>query len=768
MSHQPYVRRLRDLDSDDTAEVGGKSANLGELARIDVPTLPGFTTTSTAYDSFLEEAGLDEPIRELLEDVDTADVENLQSRGVRVREHIRDAELPAHVREAILEQYRELAQELGEEEPEVAVRSSATAEDLPGASFAGQQETFLNVSGEEALLEAVKECYASLFTDRAISYRVDQGFSHFDVKLSAIVQVMGRADRGSAGVMFTIDPDSGFEDVVTIEAAYGLGDLVVGGEVTPDTYTVFKPTEGIIEKTLGDKAEREVYADEGVAVEPVPPEEREKYALEDEQIQALASYATVIEEHYGEPQDIEWLYDGERDELFIVQSRPETVHAMEERNVIETYKLEERGDVALKGIAIGDGIGAGEVRVLDSPKDMDRFEEGDVLVTTMTDPDWEPIMKKAGAIVTDKGGKTSHAAIVSREMGVPAIVGAGYATRTLSDGEPVTVDCTSSIGRVYQGILEYEVYERELDEIPDTDTEVMLILGDPETAFHHAALPVDGVGLAREEFIIASHVGEHPMHLVDEGRGDEYVDALREGISRLAAAFYPEQVIVRLSDFKTDEYRDLVGGTAYEPEEDNPMLGWRGASRYYDDEFRKAFALECEALRQVREEVGLDNVTVMVPFVRTPDEGDRVLELLDEYGLASDELDIYVMAELPTNIIRADEYAERFDGFSIGTNDLTQLTLGIDRNSEKMSYLFDETDPAVEESVRRLVDEAHAQDRKVGICGDAPSTVDGYVDFLIDAGMDSISVSPDVALETIMLVDEAEQRAAETLAADDD
>jgi pyruvate,water dikinase len=758
MPHAPYTLSIADLSRADTGTVGGKSANLGELARLDVPTLPGFTTTSAAYDRFLDASGLDERIEDLLEGLDTDDVADLQSRGERIRTLFREAEMPDDLRESVEAAYADLGRELDRSDPAVAVRSSATAEDLPGASFAGQQETFLNVEGADELVEAVKGCFASLFTDRAISYRVDKGFSHLDVKLSAIVQKMGRADVGASGVMFTLDPDSGFDRVVVIEAAYGLGELVVQGDVTPDEYVVFKPTRSIIGRECGAKERQMVRRDGQNVVEDVDETRRSEFALTDDQVLELAEYAMVVEEHFGEPQDVEWLYDGDVDQLCVVQARPETVHAAEERRTIETYRMAESGEVLLKGTAIGDGIGTGRTRILHGPDEMDRFEEGDVLVAERTDPDWEPILKKAGAVVTDTGGKTSHAAIVSRELGVPAVVGTGYGSRTLEDGAEVTVDCTSSIGKVYDGVLEFEVVERQLDEIPDTETDVMLILGDPAVAFHHAALPVDGVGLAREEFIIGSHVGAHPLYLLDRGEEERFVGALTEGIARIAAAFYPNPVVVRLSDFKTDEYRHLEGGEEYEPEEDNPMLGWRGASRYYDETFRDAFAMECEAHRRVREDLGLDNVVVMVPFVRTPEEGDRVLDLMAEFGLSQSDLDVYVMAELPTNVVRADEFADRFDGFSIGTNDLTQLTLGVDRNSEKLAYLFDENDPAVTESVRRIVDAAHDRGRQVGICGDAPSTVPGYVDFLVDAGIDSISVSPDVALETIVAVAAAEGR----------
>jgi len=494
----------------------------------------------------------------------------------------------------------------------------------------------------------------------------------------------------------------------------------------------------------------------GTKLESVPEEKREQFALSDDRIEELATYATRIEEHFGKPQDVEWLVDGDLDELFVVQARPETVHGAAEGNVLRTYSLEGTDEPLLEGVAIGNAIASGTVRVLSDQREMDQVEEGNVLVTEMTDPDWVPVMKRASAIVTDRGGKTSHAAIVSRELGIPAIVRTGTATDALSNGDAVTVDCSTDTGRVYEGELEYEIHEEAVDDLPETDTDVNLILGDPGRAFALATLPVDGVGLAREEFIVTSHVGYHPLELLERGEEERFIDALRTGIAKIGAAFYPNDVVFRLSDFKTDEYRNLEGGWKYEPEEANPMLGWRGASRYYDEEFLEAFRLECEALRQVREVVGLDNVIAMVPFCRTPEEGERVLELMDEYGLSSDEMDVYVMAELPSNIVLADQFAELFDGFSIGSNDLTQLTLGVDRNSEKLAPLFDETDDSVTRSISSVIEAAHRHDRPVGICGDAPSTIPEYTEFLLEADIDSISVSPDVAVETILTVAEHE------------
>ncbi|MFB6202872.1 MAG: phosphoenolpyruvate synthase [Candidatus Nanohaloarchaea archaeon] len=753
---------FENITADDTGKVGGKSANLGELQNeIDVPVLPGFATTAGAYDHFIEETDLKEKIRNILEDLDPDDVNDLQRRGEQVRSLIQEADMPEDLRKKFTESYQELSDRLGVDNPRVAVRSSATAEDLPGASFAGQQDTYLNIQGEQDLIESIKNCFASLFTNRAISYREDKGFSHFDVKLSAVVQKMGRSDIGASGVMFTIDPDSGFEDVVTINGSYGLGELVVQGEVNPDEFTVFKKNYGIIEKELGDKEIKMVRDDEDPDSDnkevKVPQEEREKFCITENQAKELAKYATRIEEHYDKPMDIEWVYDGQTKELYIIQARPETVQSEKDKNVIRDYSLEEESEVLLEGAAIGSKIGSGKAHVLNSPKQIDQFEEGEVLVTDMTDPDWEPIMKQAGAIITNKGGRTSHAAIVSRELGVPAVIGTENATSKLKNKQGVTVDGSSSTGKVWDGELEINVEEHHLDDIPDTETDVQINIGEPSEVFHLAQLPVEGVGLAREEFIISSHVGVHPLKLIEEGREDEYVEALRSGIGKIGAAFYPDQVVVRLSDFKSDEYAELEGGEDYEPDEANPMLGFRGASRYYDDEFSDAFELECRALRHAIDELELDNITIMVPFCRTVEEGKKVRKKMKEYGLDQGDIEVYVMAEIPANIIRLDEFADVFDGFSIGTNDLTQLTLGVDRNSDKLKGLFDERDTAVKRSVSKLIDQAEMQGVHTGICGDAPSTHEGYAEFLVEEGIDAISVSPDVALETIMKVADAEE-----------
>lgn len=756
-AERQFVQWFDGLRGDDTDVVGGKSANLGELSQLDVPVLPGFSTTAAAYDFYIEQTELGDRIATELDGLDPDDVRDLQRRGEAIRRIIADASMPARLEAQILESYAELGAHLALENPEVAVRSSATAEDLPTASFAGQQETFLNVAGGTELIEAIKHCFASLFTDRAIVYRENNDFDHFAVKLAVAVQKMGRADLGASGVLFTLDPDTGFDNVVVIEAAYGFGEPIVQGVVDPDRFVVFKPTTGIVEKVLGGKDQRMVRRNGGTKLEPVEPASREQFALTDAQIRNLAKYSIRIEEHFGRPQDIEWLLDGELDQLFVVQARPETIHGGDQPTTVTTYSLDDPPDPILTGVAIGNAIASGPVRVLEDVRQMHQVKEGDVLVTEMTDPDWVPIMKRASAIVTDRGGKTSHAAIVSRELGIPAIVRTGEATNTLEDGAVVTVDCSTDTGRIYADDIPFAVTEESIDEIPETDTPIRLILGDPDRAFALADLPVDGVGLAREEFIVTSHVGFHPLELLDRGDEDMFIEALRTGIAKIGAAFHPNEVLFRLSDFKTDEYRNLEGGWKYEPDEDNPMIGWRGAARYYDERFREAFRLECEALRQVREDVGLENVNVMVPFCRTPEEGERVLDSMAEYGLPLKEMDVLVMAELPTNVVLADRYAALFDGFSIGSNDLTQLVLGVDRNSERLASLFDEFDPAVTRMIEMLIETAHRHDRRVGICGDAPSTVEGYVKFLVDAGVDSISVSPDVAVETILSVAEYER-----------
>ncbi len=750
-----------DIGKGDIEKVGGKCANLGEIASIHVPTLPGFAITADAYDHFIKGAELDDYIKKSLEGLDVKDLRNLRKRGAEIRKRISSSGIPDDLVKEIIKAYRKLGQRLGSPNPFVAVRSSATAEDLPGASFAGQQDTFLNVSGERELLQRVKDCFASLFTDRAISYRVDKGFDHLKVKLSIGVQKMVRSDVGSSGVMFTMDPDSGFDGVVVINGTYGLGEYLVQGKVTPDTFIVFKKTMKIIEKSIGSKRVKLIRGGRGNREARVSEEDRNKFCITDDIAKKLAEYAMMIEDHYKRPMDIEWAIDGETGELYIVQARPETVHSTEKKNIIRDFVLEEKGKVIVTGSAVGRKIGVGKVNVIRSSKDIYRFKVGEVLVTEMTDPDWEPIMKIASAIVTDSGGQTSHAAIVSRELGVPCIIGTDNATEVLKTGREVTVDCSTGEGRVFRGFLKFRIIEKDVSKIPRTRTRIMLNIGEPSRAFSLAKLPVDGVGLAREEFIISSHVGKHPLYLLEKDKGDVYVQALATGIGKIAAAFYPRPVIVRLSDFKTDEYANLKGGQDYEPEEDNPMIGWRGASRYYDKIFSLAFELECKALRMVREDLKLDNIIIMVPFCRTVEEAKRVRSELSRFGLdRKSGCKMYMMAELPSNIILADEFAKLFDGFSIGSNDLTQLTLGLDRNSDKLTYLFDERNEAVKRLIELLIRKAHKNKprRKVGICGEAPSNYPDFTEFLVRTGIDSISVEPDVALKTILLVDRVEKK----------
>jgi pyruvate,water dikinase len=788
-----YVRWFDDLDSDDTPQVGGKNSSLGEMISalkekgIQVPD--GFATTADAYRRYLEANEIEDDIRSLIDDFHSEDT-SLEKAGEGIRSLIAEAEMPEDIAEAILDAYRELGERYETEDVDVAARSSATAEDLPEASFAGQQESFLNISGEDALLEACKQCYASLFTDRAIAYREENDFDHMEVALSVGIQKMVRSDLAGAGVLFTLDTDSGFRDVVLINAAWGLGENVVQGTVNPDQYTVFKPfldddeLDPIIGKHRGEKEKKVIYAESGD--EPTEnvetsEEERLSFVLSDEEIRRLARWGQAIEAHYDTPMDIEWAKDGEDDKIYIVQARPETVHSQQTGATLKTYDLKEKSDRLVTGLSIGHGIGAGEVLVIESVEEIDRFEDGAVLVTTMTDPDWVPILKRAAAIVTDLGGRTSHAAIVSRELGIPAIVGAGDATETLEDGQEVTVSCVEGDeGYVYDGILEYNEEEVDLDEIPETKTTIMMNIAAPQAAMRWWRLPAEGVGLARMEYLINGVIQVHPLALTrfDEVEDEEakeeierlthgfedkesyFVENLARGIATIAASQHPHPVIVRLSDFKTNEYADLIGGGQFEPDEENPMLGWRGASRYYSDDYRDGFALECRALRTVRQDMGFTNVIVMVPFCRTPAEADRVLDVMAENGLerGGNGLQVYVMAEIPSNILEADAFAERFDGFSIGTNDLTQLTLGVSRDAERLADLFDESEASVKRFIRMLIEAAHDADRPVGLCGEAPSNNPDFAAFLVDAGIDSISLAPDSVLKVIRTVADTENQ----------
>ncbi|WP_407950404.1 phosphoenolpyruvate synthase [Parvibaculum sp.] len=774
----PHVIWFENLGRGDVPRVGGKNASLGEMVGrlgaegVSVP--PGFATTADAYWRFVEANRLEEVIEGALDDLEAGKA-SLQETGQAIRRTFLRGDWPEETAEAIRKAYRELSKRSGAAGTDVAVRSSATAEDLPDASFAGQQETFLNIRGEAALLDACRRCYASLFTDRAISYRAAKGFDHLKVALSVGVQKMVRSDLGGAGVMFSIDTETGFDKVVVVNAAWGLGENVVQGTVDPDEYQVFKPflrdarLTPIIEKALGGKALKMLYASGGERATrnvPTSKAERASFVLDDQEILQLARWACTIEAHYGIPMDMEWAKDGSTGALYIVQARPETVQSRKEAGALKSYRIKSKGRKLVAGLSIGDAVVTGKVCLIRSAQEIERFEDGAILITETTDPDWVPIMKRAAAIVTDHGGRTSHAAIVSRELGLPAIVGTGNATEILHDDQEVTVSCAEGDeGFVYEGIGEFEVEELSLDDIPKTRTAVMLNLANPAAAFRWWRLPADGVGLARMEFVVSNHIKIHPMALVrfdalrDEdakrriveltrGYADKteyFVDRLARGLARIAAANHPNPVIVRMSDFKTNEYANLVGGAEFEPKEENPMLGFRGASRYYSPRYRDGFALECRAIRRLREEMGFGNVVVMIPFCRSTKEADRVLEVMAENGLRRGEngLEVYVMCEIPSNVVLAKAFAERFDGFSIGSNDLTQLTLGVDRDSDELAELFDEQDDAVKWMIRTVIEAAHRSGAKVGLCGQAPSDHPEFAGFLVDCGIDSMSVSPD-------------------------
>ena len=804
-----FIKWFEEVGTRDVALVGGKNASLGEMIRnlsetgVAVPS--GFAITAEAYRYLLQETGIQEKIRDALVDLDTHDMENLSTRGSQIRALIKNAGCPKELEEEIRTAYRKMEERYGAG-ADVAVRSSATAEDLPTASFAGQQETYLNVRGEEELVEKVMECFASLFTNRAISYRVDKGFDHLSVYLSVGVQKMVRSDLACSGVTFSIDTESGFRDAVYITGAYGLGENVVQGTVNPDQFYVFKPTlkEGfrpIVEKKLGTKRKKLVYKEKGTGTKQkkVEKAQQREFVLTDDEVLTLARWACIIEDHYGTPVDIEWAKDGRTNELFVVQARPETVHSQKDVAVAETYVLEEdrellkaQGRLLVEGEAVGTKIGYGEVITIENTRDIHEFKPGQVLVTNMTDPDWEPIMKVAGAIITNRGGRTCHAAIISRELGIPCVVGTVKGTRALKGVKDVTIDCSEGVGRIYEGKLKYRTEKLTLDKLPRPRTRIMMNAGVPENAFVHGQIPNDGVGLAREEFIINSYIGIHPQALIEYDElkkrateeGDRkiarvvkeidkrsasyrdkvefFVDNLARGIGKIAAGFYPNEVLVRLSDFKTNEYANLIGGYLYEPEESNPMIGWRGASRYYDDKYKPAFGLECRAIKKVREEMGLTNVKVMVPFCRTPEEGREVIKTLNEFGLKQGEngLEVYVMCEIPSNVILADEFADVFDGFSIGSNDLTQLTLGLDRDSDLVARLFDERNEAVKRLVKQVIEVAHAHEprRKVGICGQAPSDFPEFAEFLVECGIDSMSLNSDAVIPTRLAIAEVEKR----------
>ncbi|MFM5896218.1 MAG: phosphoenolpyruvate synthase [Dolichospermum sp.] len=777
--------------------VGGKNASLGEMIQqlnskgVKVPH--GFATTAGAYRYFITAAGLEVKLRKIFADLDVEDMDNLRECGKKARSLMLETPFPLKLQEAIANSYQSLCAEYGIN-TDVAVRSSATAEDLPDASFAGQQETYLNVHGLQGVLESCHKCFASIFTDRAISYRQIKGFDHFEVALSVGVQKMVRSDLASSGVMFSIDTETGFQDAALITAAYGLGETIVQGAVNPDEYLVFKPTlkqgyKPILQKRLGTKEIKMIYDLGGSKLTKnvrVPEIERHQFALNDQEILQLADWACIIENHYSQirgittPMDIEWAKDGVTGELFIVQARPETVQSQKSKTVLKTYQLQEKSQVLLTGRSVGEMIGQGKARIILEAHQINLFQPGEVLVTNRTDPDWEPIMKKASAIVTNSGGRTCHAAIIAREMGIPAIVGCGNGTTILETGQEITVSCAEGeTGQVYSGLLKFEIQELTLDNLPRTRTKIMMNVGNPEEALGLTAIPNDGVGLARMEFIIANHIKAHPLALLHfdkledelakykiseltaqyENKAEFFITKLSQGIGTIAAAFYPKPVIVRLSDFKSNEYANLLGGRQFEPKEENPMIGWRGASRYYDPRYREGFALECQAMKRVRNEMGLTNMILMVPFCRTPEEGKQVLAEMAKNGLVKGEnaLEVYVMCELPSNVLLADEFSQVFDGFSIGSNDLTQLTLGLDRDSELVAHLFDERNEAVKRIITKAITTVKKNGRKIGICGQAPSDYPEFARFLVAQGIDSISLNPDSVIKTMLEIAKAEK-----------
>ncbi len=794
---QDFILWFDQVGIEDVPLVGGKNASLGEMYQnltqkgVKIPN--GFTVTATAYCYFIEKAGIKDKIKDILKDLNTRDIQNLQERGEKIRILIRNAEFPPELTKVIVEAYVNLCKQYGPN-TDVAVRSSATAEDLPDASFAGQQETYLNIRGENDLITACKKCFASLFTNRAISYRVDKKFDHFSIALSIGVQKMIRSDKACSGVMFSIDTESGFKEVVLITGAYGLGENVVQGAVSPDQFYVFKPTlkkgfRPIIQKSVGEKKIKMIYCNEGNKFTKnvdVPETERKKLVINDDEILLLAKWACIIEDYYSEkagyfkPMDMEWAKDGITNELYIVQARPETVISQRDVTKLKKYVLKDKGKILAQGRSVGDRIGKGKAQIIKDVHNIKDFQKNEVLITEMTDPDWEPIMKIASAIVTNRGGKTCHAAIISRELGIPCVVGTNDGTEKVKNGQDVTVSCAEGDdGIVYEGQLKFVVDEIDLKTIPKTKTKIMMNVGTPDQAFEFSFLPNDGVGLAREEFIINSFIKIHPRALLEfdkvtdpetrrkiedltynyKDKAQYYVDRLAEGIAMIAAAFYPKDVILRFSDFKTNEYANLIGGAGFEPKEDNPMIGWRGASRYYDKKFKDAFALECKAVLKVRNEMGLTNLKVMVPFCRTVDEGKSVIAEMEKSGLkrGENDLQVYVMCEIPSNVILADKFCEIFDGFSIGSNDLTQLTLGLDRDSEIVAHIFDERNEAVKRLISQVIKEAKARRRKIGICGDAPSTYPEFAQFLVECGIDSISLSPDAVVKTRIAIAQKEQ-----------
>lgn len=787
---------FRELGIADVPRVGGKNASLGEmynnLLAKGVNLANGFATTADAYFDFLEKTGLGKEIEAILKDLDVHNLRALQEKGHKVRQLILKSRLHQELQDEIVTAYQEMSQQYGVKNVDVAVRSSATAEDLPGASFAGQQETFLNISGADNVLEAVKKCFASLFTDRAIAYRQEMGFSHLKVGLSAGVQKMVRSDVGASGVMFSCDTESGFGDVVLINASLGLGENVVLGRVEPDQYYVFEKTlatghKPILQKKLGSKLIKMIYdknPKRPTKNVPTTMAERHNFVLSDEHILQLARWAMLVEEHYQKPMDMEWAFDGVEKQLYIVQARPETVQSKKNVNVLEEYKLLATGKpkVLAKGMSVGSKIGSGKANKIMSAKDINKFKKGEILVTGMTDPDWVPAMKLASAIITDQGGRTAHAAIVSRELGIPCIVGTDNATKTIKTGQDLTVDCSQGEeGFAYQGILDFKVETVDISKIEPTKTKILMNLADPSQAFNLSFIPNDGVGLAREEFIIANTIKIHPNALIHfdklplklkkeidaltfgySNKTEFYVDKLAEGVGKIGAAFYPKPVIVRFSDFKTNEYRQLIGGQSYEPSEENPMMGFRGSSRYYHESFKEAFMLECRAIKKVREEMGIDNIEVMVPFCRTVEEGKKVLEVMKEAGLERgvNGLKVMVMCEIPANVILAEQFLEIFDGFSIGSNDLTQLTLGLDRDNSNIASIGNEKNDAVKELITQAVKICLQKGKYIGICGQGPSDFPDFAEFLVGLGIETMSLNPDSIIKTKIAIAQKEKELA--------
>jgi len=796
--NKKFILWFDQVGNDDVALVGGKNASLGEMYTILTPKgirIPnGFVVTAYAYKYFIKKSGLEPFIKDTLKDLNTENIKDLQKKGKAIREKIIKADIPKEIETEIAEAYKNLSIAYKMEEADTAVRSSATAEDLPGASFAGEHETYLNVVGHKNVFEAVKMAMASLWNDRAISYRVDKGFNHFDVALSVGVQKMVRSDKGSSGVMFTIDTESGFRDVVEIDASWGLGEMVVQGKVTPDAYLVFKQTlnqgfPSIIKKTIGSKENKMIYSsskENPVKEVDVAEKDRNIFVLNDEEILTLSRWALEIERHYTEragkpmPMDMEWAKDGITGELFIVQARPETVQSEKKHLTITEYSLETKESPIVVGIAVGTKIASGKAHIITDVKKLDEFEKGEILVTEITDPDWEPIMKIASAIITEKGGRTSHAAIVSRELGIPAVIGTGNALSKLKTGQMITVDTSSgTAGNVFEGKLEWQEKVHDISTLPETKTKVCMNIGSPESAFMYSFIPNKGVGLAREEFIIASSIRVHPNALLNfdkletklknkiekvtlgyEDKVAFYVDKLAEGIGQIGAAFYPNDVVVRFSDFKTNEYSTLLGGEDYEPKEENPMLGWRGASRYYDPKFKEAFKLECRAFKKVREQFGLKNIVALVPFCRTPEEGQKVLDIMKAEGLGKgdDGFKVYVMCEIPANVLRADEFLDIFDGFSIGSNDLAQLTLGLDRDSGIVASISNENDPAVKTLVAMAIKKCRERGKYIGFCGQAPSDYPNFTRFLVQNNIEAVSLNPDSIIPMILAIAEEEKK----------